>query len=117
MSWLVMIVVMHIFVKKKTEAENFVELLKEENEFYKKLSVTIRSLPVHSRRLLHDIDSNVVEQFHSVVVKFVGEKRINYSSYRARCHAAVVSFNTKRPHYGLHNNNNNNKQKKSKHFF
>jgi hypothetical protein len=96
MSLVVMIVVMHIFVKKK-----FVELLKEADEFYEKLSVTIRSLSVDSRSLLHEIDSNVVEQFHSIV----GGKRINYSkgrSYRARYHAAVVLFNTKRPHYSLH---------------
>jgi putative phage-type endonuclease len=62
-------------------------------------------LSVHSRSLLHDIDSNVIEQFDSIVAKFVGGKRINYSkgrSYRARYHAAVVSFNTKRPHYSLH---------------
>jgi hypothetical protein len=75
--------------------------LKEADEFHEKLSVTIQSLSVHSRSLLHDIDSNVVEQFHSIVAKFVEGKCINYStkrSYRARCHAAVALFNTKKTH-------------------
>lgn len=52
----------------------------------------------HARSLIHDIDSNIAETYNSVIAKFVGGKRINYSlknSYGARCAAAVTSFNTK----------------------
>lgn len=59
----------------------------------------------HARHLLKDIDSNCAEQFNSVVVKFMGAKRVNYClkrSYSARSHAAVVSLNCKTPLSKLH---------------
>ncbi|KAG8184903.1 hypothetical protein JTE90_017758 [Oedothorax gibbosus] len=40
----------------------------------------------------------IIEQFHSIVAKFVGGKRINYSlrrSYNARCSGAVISHNSR----------------------
>lgn len=73
----------------------------------------IGRLKINAKSLLHDLDS---EQYISVVVKFTGGKRINYSlknSYSARCAcnwdtaaarraAAVSQFNTGRTHYRLH---------------
>lgn len=47
--------------------------------------------------LIYDVDSNVVEHFHSIVAKFVGGKRTNLpmsDSYTARCTAALVQHNT-----------------------
>ena len=61
----------------------------------------IRRLANHARSLLHDVDSNVVEHYNSIVAKFIGGKRINYAfknSYSARCYAAVVSHNTSMAH-------------------
>ncbi|GBP69097.1 hypothetical protein EVAR_87376_1 [Eumeta japonica] len=55
--------------------------------------------------LLEDVDTNVVERFNSVVAKIVGGKRINFSlrrGYRARCSAAVLSFNNPHPRHTLH---------------
>ncbi|KAK4875818.1 hypothetical protein RN001_012240 [Aquatica leii] len=46
--------------------------------------------------LLHNLNTNTAECYNSLVAKFVGAKRINFSqkgSYEIRCHAAAVSFN------------------------
>lgn len=69
---------------------------------YRTLVDAIGRLKINAKSLLHDLDS---EQYISVVVKFTGGKRINYSlknSYSARCAAAVFQFNTGRTHYRLH---------------
>lgn len=74
-------------------------------EFFTKLNQVISSISNHARSLIEDVDSNVVEQFNSIIVKFTGGKRINFSrrrSYAGRCNAAVVSFNSRRCHYELH---------------
>lgn len=44
-----------------------------------------------------DVDNNACEQLNSVINKFLGGKRINFtqkSSYSTRVHAAVVSYNS-----------------------
>ncbi|CAK1590870.1 unnamed protein product, partial [Parnassius mnemosyne] len=77
----------------------------EHSTFWFRLKVILNSVASKSRSLLEDVDTNAVERFNSVVAKFVGGKRINFASrrsYQARCSAAVVSYNTKRPLYTLH---------------
>lgn len=72
---------------------------------FEEITKAVRYLAYNSRSLIYDVDSNVVEQFNSIIAKFVGGKRINYSqkrSYQARCSAAVVSHNTRKHHYVLH---------------
>lgn len=52
-----------------------------------------------ARSLIEDVDTNAVERFNSVIAKFVGGKRINFSSrrgYQGRCAAAVVSYNNEK---------------------
>jgi hypothetical protein len=75
-------------------------------EFFDKLQSIISRVSQHARSLIYDVDSNIVEQFHSIVAKFVGGKRINYSkgrSYESRCFGAVLSFNSKsQMHYITH---------------
>lgn len=54
----------------------------------------------HSNSLMYDVDNNRVEQFNSVIWKFIGGKRINYClrrSYRGRVYGAVLSYNSKKP--------------------
>lgn len=66
---------------------------------WQKICYYINNIAGHSRSLVHDVDSNIVESFHSVVAKFVGGKRVNYScrrGYQTRCSASAVNFNTKR---------------------
>lgn len=61
-------------------------------------------LKINAKSLICDVDSNRVEQFHNSVAKAIGGKRINFSlcqSYATRCKFAVISHNTKRPHYEI----------------
>lgn len=55
--------------------------------------------------LIHNLDSNLAENYNSVMARFTGGKHINYSlkgSYQARCTAAVVSHNIGREYHSLH---------------
>lgn len=64
-----------------------------------------KRLSYHSRSLIHNCTSNIVESFNAVIAKLVGGKRVNYSSrgsYAGRCAAAVVSFNTGSIHSKTH---------------
>lgn len=90
------------FCKKTTpDEDNLVPDLKSEG-IYSKIVDILRHLANHSMSLIFDVDSNVVEQFNSIICKFIGGKRINYCTggqYQTRCMAAALSFNTKRPHF------------------
>lgn len=93
------------FCKKDSEDINYMPEIVANREFFTKLNQVISSISNHARSLIEDVDSNVVEQFNSIIVKFTGGKRINFSrrrSYAERCNAAVVSFNSRRCHYELH---------------
>ncbi|KAF4530437.1 hypothetical protein B566_EDAN018090, partial [Ephemera danica] len=72
----------------------------------KKLQGIIWDLAKHSRSLIHNVDSNLVEQAFSLVAKLVGGKRTNVAhTYKARCSAAVISHNTGgKLHYTVHKN-------------
>lgn len=91
------------FCERKDERNYLTDILN--TSFYDKIKQHNRIMSNNARSLILDVDSNAVEQFNAIVAKFVGGKRINFSlnrSYEARCSAAVVSFNCKRPHYALH---------------
>ena len=72
--------------------------------FWAKIQYIVGLVASHSRSLINDCDSNSVEQFNSIVAKFVGGKRTNLiqrQTYQSRCAAAVVAFNTKIPLYNI----------------
>jgi hypothetical protein len=51
----------------------------------------------HASSLIYDVDNNASEQYNSVTNKFLGGRRVFFSSrggYEARCEASVVSYNT-----------------------
>ncbi|XP_045484036.1 uncharacterized protein LOC123689155 isoform X1 [Pieris rapae] len=76
----------------------------ENTIFWFRIKMIIQTIISKSRSLLEDVDTNVVERFNSVIAKIVGGKRINFSlrrGYRARCSAAVVSFNNPYPRHSL----------------
>lgn len=57
---------------------------------------------MHSRSLLENVDSNVVESLNGIIVKLIGGKRVYCSmsgSYQGRCSAATAIKYTKRPLY------------------
>ncbi|KOB52290.1 hypothetical protein OBRU01_26165, partial [Operophtera brumata] len=67
------------------------------SSLWQRIRILAANVASHSRSLIEDVDSNVVEQFNGVIAKLVGGKRINYSqrrSYQTRCAGAVISFNT-----------------------
>lgn len=67
------------------------------SSLWQRICLLTQNIASHARSLIHDVDSNIVERYHSIVAKFVGGKRINFSlkqSYGTRCSAAAVSFNT-----------------------
>lgn len=65
--------------------------------------MTLNCLADYSTHLIKDVDSNVKEHYNSATM-FTGGKRTNLAqqySYRTRCAAAVVKYNTGRPFYRL----------------
>ncbi|KAB0795633.1 hypothetical protein PPYR_12472 [Photinus pyralis] len=76
----------------------------KQTDLYDKLESFTNVLVRHASSLIYDVDNNTVEQFNSIIAKYIGGKRINYSkkrSYQSRCAAAVISHNTKRPIYTI----------------
>jgi len=86
------------FCKKSGVVQN---ISAEEKKKYKNISQDIDTivsrLTNNANSLIMDVDNNVCEQLNSVINKFLGGKRINFtqkSSYSTRVHAAVVSYNS-----------------------
>lgn len=74
------------------------ELKKIQNStFIFRINAIVSNVAAKSRSLIEDVDTNTVECFNSVIAKFIGGKRINFSlkgGYQGRCSAAVLSFNS-----------------------
>lgn len=61
------------------------------------IDTIISRLSNNSESLIMDVDNNACEQFKSVINKFLGGKRINFtqkSLYSTRVQAAVISYNS-----------------------
>jgi len=88
------------------QCTNFTEKIKATDpNFYSTIMKHIRYLARHSRSLIENVDSNVVESLNGIIAKLIGGKRVNCAmsgSYQGRCSAATVIKNTKRPLYTLH---------------
>lgn len=70
------------------------------NSLWHRIKFVLTHIAAHSRSLIEDVDSNIVERYHSIVAKLVGGKRVNFSQkyqYNMRCNAAALSFNTHKP--------------------
>lgn len=75
------------------------------NSIWQRIKLILTQLAAHARSLILDVDSNSVERYHSVVAKFIGGKRVNFSQryqYQMRCNAAALSFNARKPLSTLH---------------
>ena len=64
----------------------------QDSETISKLRFIISRLRINAKSLIYDLDSNRIEQFHSLVAKKVGGKRINFSISQStsRCKFAVL---------------------------
>ncbi|CAH2092627.1 unnamed protein product [Euphydryas editha] len=82
-------------IKEKGITDNTINSV-QNSTFLFRLNAIIATTANKARSLIEDMDTNTVECFNSVIAKFIGGKRVNFSSrrgYQARCAAAVISFN------------------------
>lgn len=89
---------------RKVDEINYIPDMKKLG-LYAKIMEAVNILADYSQHLIQDVDSNVVERYNSIVAKFIGGKRVNYSqkgSYQTRCAAAVVRHNSGEEFYKLH---------------
>ncbi|XP_050306168.1 uncharacterized protein LOC126743213 isoform X2 [Anthonomus grandis grandis] len=81
--------------EKKFGEKNYIEEMKACGVL-QDIEVCLNRLILHASSLLRNMDNNVAEHYNSVVCKFIGGKRINFSkrgSYQIRCEAAALSYN------------------------
>lgn len=65
----------------------------------------VEYLAENARSLICDVDNNPAEHYNSIVAKYIGGKRVNYTqrgAYQARCMGAVISHNGAGFHTMLH---------------
>ena len=93
--------VLNIFAKKE---KDYLPIMKKSDVFSRIMDV-LNSISDHFKSLIQDVNNNAVEQYNSVIVKFIGGKHINNSwegNYQDQCNAALISFNSRSPIYNLH---------------
>ncbi|GFR31323.1 yqaJ domain-containing protein [Trichonephila clavata] len=86
--------------------KNWIPDLLESGLMYNVMHV-VSNLADNSKSLLFSANNNCVEQFNSIVAKFIGGKRINFclrGSYLARCSGAVISHNARSFMSSVHKN-------------
>lgn len=81
----------------KHDDQNFVPALEECNTF-EKMSSAMRHLMYCAKDLIQGESNNVAEHYNSIVAKFVGGKRVNFSlsnAYKYKANVAAVQYNSK----------------------
>lgn len=82
------------FCKRSGVPQN---ILLEGKSIRQEIDTIASRLSNNAESLIMDVDNNACEQFNSVINKFLGGKRINFtqkSSYSTRVQAAVISYNS-----------------------
>ncbi|CAG9772349.1 unnamed protein product [Ceutorhynchus assimilis] len=80
---------------RKDSEENYIPLM-QTCDLLQDIDVCFNRLVFNAASLIHNMDNNLAESYNSVICKFVGGKRNNFSkkgSYQTRCAAAAISFN------------------------
>lgn len=89
--------------KKKANEINHVPTMKANNSFNDILDALAR-IRLNARSILLNENGNPAEHFNSLIVKFTGGKRVNFSakqSFTARCKLAVLQYNTGRAYTSI----------------
>lgn len=84
------------FCKRNENLENRVPEA-EKCGILNEILMVLKRVVDHANSLILDVTNNICEQFNSVVNKYIGGKRINFSlkqSYNTRVRAAIISFNS-----------------------
>ena len=87
----------------KANEKNLIPEMKECG-LYGDIETCLQRLLLNISSLLLNMNNNLAEHYNSLVSKFVGGKRINYSlrgSYQTRCEAAAIQFNAGDDYYNL----------------
>ncbi|KAL5237229.1 hypothetical protein ACI65C_004639 [Semiaphis heraclei] len=75
--------------------DNLVDELKR-FEMWDDITYARNLLTYHTESLMYNFNNNAAELYNSILAKFIGGKRVNFSqkgSYELRCNAAVTSYN------------------------
>lgn len=83
------------FCKRPNEKNIVPEL--EECGIWLDIQKCVSRLVHNAGSLILDVTNNCAEQFHSIIAKFIGGKRVNFTSrgsYQTRCYGAVTSWNS-----------------------
>ncbi|XP_060803394.1 uncharacterized protein LOC132902430 [Amyelois transitella] len=96
-------------IEDEAPEENVVLAMKSKDGgfIFSAITKILSRLVNNAKSLIHCVNSNIAEVFNSIIAKFIGGKRINYSgrqSYSGRCAASVVSFNSKQPQTYINKN-------------
>lgn len=89
--------------------ENYIPALQKSGT-YEKLAQPTRRLVYCASDLLLGHTNNPAEHYNSIVAKFIGGKRVNFSlsnSYDYKCNASAVQYNEKSPLEALYRTNFN----------
>jgi hypothetical protein len=85
------------YVNCQKEGEtNYIEIMSTCG-LYEDIELCFKRLIDNAFSLILNMTNNLAEQYNSIVCKFIGGKRINFSlkgGYQTRCEAAAVSFNS-----------------------
>ncbi|KAF2897494.1 hypothetical protein ILUMI_08681 [Ignelater luminosus] len=84
----------------KQQEKNHIEDIKSCAAFYTKLVITVKSISQHARSLIYNLDSNVVDHFHLIIAKFVGEYRRKLKWTAMQKHKRSCHHN-ENPDYGV----------------
>lgn len=92
------------FCKGEKETETNLIPAMEKNGLLQKISDGLARMRQNAKSLLANEDTNTVEQFNSLIVKYTGSKRTNLAcseSFQARVQLAVIQRNTGRVHSAI----------------
>ncbi|XP_050512375.1 uncharacterized protein LOC126888289 [Diabrotica virgifera virgifera] len=84
------------YFKCEGQDTNIIPVMKECG-IYEDVMSALQRVIDNASSLIMNMDNNLAEHYNSVVCKFIGGKRINFSlrgSYQTRCEAAALSFNS-----------------------
>ncbi|XP_022160289.1 uncharacterized protein LOC111026498 isoform X3 [Myzus persicae] len=79
----------------KEGEDNLVDELKR-FELWDDITRARNLLTYHTESLMYNFNNNAAELYNSILAKFIGGKRVNFShkgSYELRCNAAVTAYN------------------------
>lgn len=57
---------------------------------WQRICLLIQNIAAHARSLIHDVNSNIVERFHSIIAKYIGGKELIFLLCNHMVHDAIL---------------------------